>query len=108
VRRGRQRLADRGFGDAAVEVPEFGPEFGEPESAITHAVDVRAHASVKRRAMAAHSSQSSDTSFFLALPEPALTAGFGFEWYIRARPTRTGRPTVIDALADGAAGTGTT
>ena len=96
LRRGRERLAERGFFDVAV--PDFGPDFGEPESAITHTVDVRAYAAVKRRAMAAHSSQISETSFFLALPEPAFVGGFGFEWYIRISAAFD-RPTVIDELA---------
>jgi LmbE family N-acetylglucosaminyl deacetylase len=99
VRRGRQRRAER-LGEDAVDVPDFGPDFGVPESAITHAVDVRPYAAVKRRAMAAHSSQISETSFFLALPEPAFVSGFGMEWYVCARPAGSGRRTVMDELAD--------
>ena len=97
LQRGRQQLADRGV---PVDVPDFGPDFGEPESAITHTIDVRAYAAVKRRAMAAHASQISETSFFLALPEQAFTAGFGFEWYVRSRAARSQGSTILDELAD--------
>ena len=103
VERGRQQAARRA--GVAVAVPDFGPDFGVPESAITHTVDVRPYAAIKRRAMAAHSSQIAETSFFLALPEPAFLAGFGFEWFIRTRPGRRDGSTVIDELAAGAAGT---
>jgi LmbE family N-acetylglucosaminyl deacetylase len=84
LRRGRQQLLAQP--DVALEVPELGDDFGEAESRITHTVDVTAYVDHKRRAMAAHSSQIGETSFFLQLPEPAFRAGFGFEWFIeRAR-----------------------
>jgi LmbE family N-acetylglucosaminyl deacetylase len=56
---------------------------GVDASRITTAVDVSAHLEAKRRAMAAHASQISETSFFLAMPPEAFAAVWGTEWYIR-------------------------
>jgi LmbE family N-acetylglucosaminyl deacetylase len=69
---------------------EFDPEgpaddgnpFGEPESVLTHAVDVVAHVGAKRRAIACHGSQVTDSSFFLSMPEERFAAAFGTEWFI--------------------------
>jgi LmbE family N-acetylglucosaminyl deacetylase len=81
----------RSFGQLAasgVEVPgDLDPNdldgLGVPEERITTTVDVRPWLDKKRAAMAAHASQISETSFFLAM-EPALfVEGFGYEWFIR-------------------------
>ncbi|PRX46519.1 LmbE family N-acetylglucosaminyl deacetylase [Prauserella shujinwangii] len=71
--------------DTGVELPnlENEPSFGKPESEITTAVDVRAYAGAKRKAMRAHASQISEQSFFLAMPDDAFLAAFGTEWFIR-------------------------
>ena len=50
---------------------------------ITTAVDVSDYLDRKRRAMQAHASQISDTSFFLMMPPEAFAAVWGTEWYIR-------------------------
>ena len=57
-------------------------ELGVPEARITTTVDVREFLDVKRRAMAAHGSQISETSFFLAMPADHFEAAFGQEWYV--------------------------
>ncbi len=57
--------------------------FGRPDSAITTTVDVRDHLGTKRASMVAHASQISETSFFLAMPEPTFASTFGQEWFIR-------------------------
>ena len=57
--------------------------FGRPESAITTTVDVRPFLATKRASMAAHASQISETSFFLAMPDDAFEGAFGYEWFIR-------------------------
>lgn len=49
---------------------------------ITTRVDVSEFAGLKRKAMAAHGSQISDSSFFLAMPEDRFTVAFGEEDYI--------------------------
>jgi LmbE family N-acetylglucosaminyl deacetylase len=57
--------------------------FGRPDSAITTRVDVQEHLALKRASMAAHASQISETSFFLAMPDEAFAGTFGTEWFIR-------------------------
>ncbi|HEX2043648.1 MAG TPA: PIG-L family deacetylase [Acidimicrobiales bacterium] len=80
-------------------------ELGVGEDRITTTVDVRQFLAVKRRAMAAHASQISETSFFLAMPEDMFTVGFGQEWYIlEGAPPGTRESDVFEGL--GAAGTG--
>lgn len=56
---------------------------GVSEERITTAVDVTAFLDRKRRAMEAHASQISETSFFLSMPPEAFEAVWGTEWYIR-------------------------
>jgi LmbE family N-acetylglucosaminyl deacetylase len=63
--------------------PEQFETFGRPESLITTTVDVRDFLAQKRASMAAHASQISDTSFFLAMPPEQFESGFGHEWFIR-------------------------
>jgi LmbE family N-acetylglucosaminyl deacetylase len=67
------------------EVPDVTEDstFGRPESVITTTVDVRDEVAIKRASMAAHASQISETSFFLAMPEEVFAASFGWEWFIR-------------------------
>lgn len=72
--------ADEGFDPDAPA--DDGNPFGEPESAITLAVDVSGHLAAKRASIACHASQITDTSFFLQLPEEAFAAAFGTEWFI--------------------------
>lgn len=67
------------------DVPEVAEDstFGRPESVITTTVDVRDHLDTKRASMAAHASQISENSFFLAMAPEAFAASFGQEWFIR-------------------------
>ncbi|HEX2191683.1 MAG TPA: PIG-L family deacetylase [Acidimicrobiales bacterium] len=57
-------------------------DLGVAEERITTAVDVRDVIDTKRRSMAAHASQISETSFFLAMPPEYFLEAFGVEWYI--------------------------
>jgi LmbE family N-acetylglucosaminyl deacetylase len=57
--------------------------FGRPEELITTTVDVRDYLAQKRASMAAHASQISETSFFLAMPPEQFAMAFGSEWFIR-------------------------
>jgi LmbE family N-acetylglucosaminyl deacetylase len=75
---------------AGVEIPgglddrDFDLEtFGTPEELITTAVDVSAYLDRKREAMAAHASQISETSFFLAMPPDMFAMAWGTEWFVR-------------------------
>ena len=56
---------------------------GVAEERITTSVDVRPWIDRKRAAMAAHASQISETSFFLAMDPTMFLEGFGYEWFIR-------------------------
>jgi LmbE family N-acetylglucosaminyl deacetylase len=60
---------------------------GEPASRITTEIDVTPWIEQKRQAMRAHASQISESSFFLAMPDPVFRKVWGREWYIRIRPT---------------------
>ena len=84
IMRGRKAFAEQAAA-SGVEMPDLTerPEFGQPESVITAAVDVTPYVAVKRRAMRAHASQISDQSFFLAMPDEAFRYAFGTEWFIR-------------------------
>jgi LmbE family N-acetylglucosaminyl deacetylase len=84
-RRLMARAAELGLPDLG-EMPDLddvSDQMGLPDELITTAVDVSSHLDVKRRAMAAHTSQIAENSFFLALPPPAFAAAFGTEWFRR-------------------------
>jgi LmbE family N-acetylglucosaminyl deacetylase len=66
-------------GDRAAVLETIGVE----ERRITTAVDVSAHVDQKRRAIAAHTSQVSDSGFFLDMPPDLFATAFGTEWYVR-------------------------
>jgi len=73
---------------------------GMPGDAITTRVDVRAYLDSKRRAMAAHASQISETSFFLAMPPEAFEQTWGTEWFIlRGAPPGTRENDLFNGLA---------
>ena len=59
-----------------------GNPFGTPESELTHEVDVSAFVAAKRRAIASHRSQVTDSAFFLEMSEEQFANAFGREWYI--------------------------
>jgi LmbE family N-acetylglucosaminyl deacetylase len=65
------------------EPDDFDDSFGMSEDEISAAIDVTDFLDVKRAAMAAHASQISEASFFLAMPSPAFAATWGTEWYAR-------------------------
>jgi LmbE family N-acetylglucosaminyl deacetylase len=63
---------------------------GVPAEVVTHDVDVKGFLSQKRAAMAAHASQISETSFFLALPSEVSDLVWGIESYVlRGAPSGT-------------------
>jgi LmbE family N-acetylglucosaminyl deacetylase len=82
IMRGREMFAQAG---EDIETPDIDEnQFGTPEAEITAAVDVTPYLDHKRRAMRAHTSQISEQSFFLAMPDEAFRFAFGTEWFIRA------------------------
>jgi len=97
------RLADTAEGAALLDTEGERPavdNLGVAEERITTAVDVSAVLDQKRRAMEAHASQISETSFFLSMPAEAFDAVWGIEWYIRVGAEAT-RPFDGSLLADG-------
>jgi LmbE family N-acetylglucosaminyl deacetylase len=85
ILRSRKAFAEQSAA-AGVDMPdvEEQPDFGQPESLITAAVDVTPYLKAKRAAMRAHASQISEKSFFLAMPDEGFRYAFGTEWFIRA------------------------
>jgi LmbE family N-acetylglucosaminyl deacetylase len=81
-----------------IEPEEF--DLGVPETRITTRVDVRSYIDVKRKAMAAHASQISETSFFLAMAPEVFATAFGEESYILVgAPPGTAETDVFAGLA---------
>ncbi len=60
-----------------------GNPMGTPEAELTTAVDVSAFIPQKRASLSCHTSQISDTSFFLELDEMSFAAMTSMEWFIR-------------------------
>ena len=73
-----------GGADWDVDGPaDDGNPFGMPEAEITHRVDIRPWVFRKREALAAHTSQVTDSSFFMTMPDELFANAFGTEWFIR-------------------------
>jgi LmbE family N-acetylglucosaminyl deacetylase len=64
-----------------------GNPIGMPEAELTLAVDVSAYVGHKRRALAAHASQVTDTTMMLSMPPAAFDAFFGTEWFVETGST---------------------
>jgi LmbE family N-acetylglucosaminyl deacetylase len=84
-------------------VPDFDPDepmgdgnpIGLPEEEIHWRVDVTPVLDRKRAAMQAHSSQTTDIGWMLAMPAEAFVASFGTEYYRepgRDQPIQDGWP----------------
>ena len=61
----------------------FYETLGVPSSMITTRVDVTGFLQAKRKAMAAHASQISETSYFLNMNDDAFALAWGIESYVR-------------------------
>ena len=59
-----------------------GNPMGTPEAELTMRVDVSEYVGQKRRSIAAHASQVSDSSFFVQMPDEVFAVAFGTEWFI--------------------------
>ncbi|MET0275924.1 MAG: PIG-L family deacetylase [Acidimicrobiia bacterium] len=70
-------------------------DLGVDESLITTVVDVQSVLDRKRAAMAAHASQITPESFFLAMPDDIFAKTFGTEWFIRVGHDPADRETWI-------------
>jgi LmbE family N-acetylglucosaminyl deacetylase len=84
-------------GDGPPDLPE---DFGSPESVITHAIDVRGHVGLKRRAMQAHASQIPLDSWFLTLDPPSFERAFGTEWFIETGMPRAAGESMRTSIWD--------
>lgn len=58
-----------------------GNPFGQPESELTHAVDVAQYVRHKRASITCHKSQTTDAGFFMSMPEEAFATAFSTEWF---------------------------
>lgn len=89
------RDAMRRFGEAAKEAGapdaddwdpdapmDDGNPLGEPESAIHWRVDVTPWLGVRRKALEAHASQTSDVGMMLGMPDDVFAVFFGHEHYV--------------------------
>jgi LmbE family N-acetylglucosaminyl deacetylase len=68
---------------------------GLPTVFITSMLDVRAHLTQKRAAIAAHASQVHETSSVMQLRPESFSSVYGFEWYVRNGP-----PNILETLTD--------
>ena len=74
-----------------------GNPMGEPETNITHHIDVGDHCEAKRKAIAAHASQANDTGFATEMSEESFRRAFGTEWFIKVgEPAPAKRTTLLD------------
>ncbi|HLX87033.1 MAG TPA: PIG-L family deacetylase [Acidimicrobiales bacterium] len=95
-----QDLTTRGE-EFGMEIPDELPdvsELGVEAGRITAEIDVTPYLEQKRRAMEAHASQISETSFFLSMPPEAFVAMWGLEWFIEvgASPGGGRRASLLD------------
>jgi LmbE family N-acetylglucosaminyl deacetylase len=75
---------NEGFTDFDPDSPaDDGNPMGEPESVISHRVDVTAFSKQKLAAIAAHASQISDTSYFTSMDPAIFDMAFGLEWFVK-------------------------
>jgi LmbE family N-acetylglucosaminyl deacetylase len=75
-----------------------GNPFGTPDSEITTAIDVTEYLRAKRASLHCHSSQISDTSMFLTMPDDAFAMMMGTEWFIRRDANPPERETELAGL----------
>jgi LmbE family N-acetylglucosaminyl deacetylase len=61
-------------------------EYGVPDSEITAHIDVAPFVGLKKQALAVHRTQIRPDFFYLQIPDEALAAGSGMEYFIRVFP----------------------
>ena len=100
IRRLAQAAKDMGIplggeGDDEFDIDgpaDDGNPMGMEEHEITLAVDVSGYIANKRASIRAHTSQITDTSFFLQMPDDVFTMSFGTEWFIEKGVTTGSGP----------------
>ena len=73
-------------------------EIGLPENDLSFMIDISSVITKKRAALAAHKSQISEQSFFLALPDEVFSQMFAWEWFAIPGQTGTGGPEEVELL----------
>lgn len=98
--RGMQGMAESGSLPEGWTLPEGPPpNFGKPESVITHRVEAVDFTAQKRASMRAHASQVGPDHFLLAMPDPIFAMGMGTEFYIvDPLPSPAATPDVFEEL----------
>ncbi len=86
LRQGQKLAKEQGFNfgglDFDADAPaDDGNPMGLPDAELTHGVDVSAYLKQKRAAVACHTSQITDTSMFLSVPDEVFALAFGTEWF---------------------------
>jgi LmbE family N-acetylglucosaminyl deacetylase len=61
-------------------------EYGVPDAEITAHIDVEPYVALKKQALAVHRTQIRPDFFYLQIPDEALAAGSGLEYFIRVLP----------------------
>jgi LmbE family N-acetylglucosaminyl deacetylase len=61
-------------------------EYGVPDAEITAHIDVEPFVGLKKRALALHRTQIRPDFFYLQIPDEALAAGSGLEYFVRVLP----------------------
>jgi LmbE family N-acetylglucosaminyl deacetylase len=85
--RGMKAMADSGQLPAEFSAPDGPPpNFGKPESEITHRVEAVDFVEQKRASMRAHASQMGPDHFMLAMPDGVFAMGMGTEFFIVDEP----------------------
>jgi hypothetical protein len=101
IRKFLSEARDRGDSDLPGDLNPDDFHLGVTADRITARVDVSEFVDLKRRSMAAHASQISDSSFFLAMPPERFAVAFGEEVFIRWPLLPDGHGVVEDDLFEG-------
>ncbi len=84
--------------DADLPDPDGFAEFGMVEDDLSYEIDATGFVDIKKEALTQHRSQVSPDDFFLAMPDEAFSAMFGWENYAIPGVTGTGGPSVVELL----------
>ena len=85
-RRQVQALAEHGIKTPWVNDDFNFDEYGTPESEITAHIDISQYVGLKKRALAVHRTQIPADFFYLSIPDDALSAASGTEYFLRVFP----------------------
>jgi N-acetyl-1-D-myo-inositol-2-amino-2-deoxy-alpha-D-glucopyranoside deacetylase len=75
-------------------------EYGMTDAEITAAIDVSAYTSLKKAALAVHKTQIKPDFFYLQIPDDALAAASGCEYFVQVAPPPAPGRHIDDLFAD--------